>query len=150
MPLQWGCRRQRNTQLGQQRATLPLLHLHCECSTNFLSFIIVQVSIVVKFLLFKTQMSLTELHMHSYNSHGVVAGSVPLSPQFQSLSSEQYLTGTLYVFIYVIKILLPSGWIKLHETKLSTTTRQHGMSDTLVILCTTELIQSFCYIQTNV
>ena len=68
-------------------------------------------------------MSLTELRMRIYNGHGVVAVSVLLSPEFQSLSCQLYLTGTLHVFIYLIKILLPSGWIKLHETKLSTTTR---------------------------
>lgn len=68
-------------------------------------------------------MSLTELRMRNSRGRGVVVGSVLLSPEFQSLFGLSVVFDCLlHIFIYLIKTVLHSGWMKLYEIKLSATT----------------------------
>lgn len=78
--------------------------------------------------------------MCNYRGHGVDVGSALLSPEFQSLFVLSVVFDWfLPAFIYLIKIVLHRGWMKLHVIKGSATTNQHGKSHRLVLLCTVKL-----------
>lgn len=78
---------------------------------------------MVKVLTLSSVDELKELRMRNYKGRGVVIGSVLLSPEFQSLFCLLVVFDLLlYIFIYLIKTVLHSGWMKLYATKLSATT----------------------------